>query len=359
MHKLALPSLDLPAWLARHEISARPQVEAPAGLWNEVWRALPFQLMACTRAVLDYQAFYLRDAGIALQDLSLVLLNDGQPCGLFPLMLSQAPGAAPRLSAAGGRLLPPLFLASCAPKTVKRICTQLLAGLQALQQEFATEPLRFEQPCMPGLPGPGLGEWHQQLMALGALPTLRHELFTDLRPPLEQIRSGFRKSYKPLINAGLRHWRTALMDHTNASPAQWQEFVDLHIEVAGRRTRSDATWDLQYRMLREGWAFLAQLRDPADGRLVGAGFFQHNRDEAVYCVGAYDRNLFDKPLGHVVQQIAVTRLKELGVPWYRLGDRPFVQDVPAPSDKQLAIAGFKQGFASELMARYEFELPTL
>ena len=84
---------------------------------------------------------------------------------------------------------------------------------------------------------------------------------------------------------------------------------------------------------------------------VGGGLFACTRDEAAYSVAAYDRELFDKPLGHVVQFTAIKALKERGIRWYRIGARPFVGDAPAPSEKELAIADFKHGFASHLHQR--------
>jgi hypothetical protein len=105
-------------------------------------------------------------------------------------------------------------------------------------------------------------------------------------------------------------------------------------------------------MLGSGDAFLVGLRDPAAQRLVGAGFFQCTRDEGLYAVGAYDRALFDKPLGHAVQQRAIETMKARGLQWSRIGERQ-----PAPTAKEVAIAAFKQGFASHQFCRHGFALP--
>lgn len=116
---------------------------------------------------------------------------------------------------------------------------------------------------------------------------------------------------------------------------------------------------MQFDMLSAGSAFLVGLRDRIDARLVGAGFFQTTRDEGLYAVAAYDRALFEKPLGHVVQQHAIEVMKSRGMSWYHIGNRPYPQDIPSPSDKQLRIAAFKQGFASHHFFRHEFALPPI
>ncbi len=88
------------------------------------------------------------------------------------------------------------------------------------------------------------------------------------------------------------------------------------------------------------------------GQMVGGGFFSTSRDEGQYSVGAYDRSLFDKPLGHVVQYRAIEEMRGRGIRWYKLGARPYLSDIPIPTDKEMSISDFKQGFASHIFPRY-------
>jgi FemAB family protein len=199
-------------------------------------------------------------------------------------------------------------------------------------------------------------EWHQQLMSAGAMIQIRHDLFADLRPDLATIRSTFRKSYRPLINLALKTWQANIMDANAADAGAWAEFKQLHKDVAGRSTRSDDTWARQWQILCANEAFLVTLRDTVSQRLVGAGLFQYTRDEGLYAVGAYDRTLFHKPLGHAVQQRAIETLKDLGVRWYLVGERHYRQSPYNPSPKEVSIGEFKQGFSSHLFCRHQFML---
>ncbi len=343
------------ALLEAAAFDASPRGDDPAA-WAEVWQALPYQGVAYAAPMLDYQHAYLRGAGWELRDASLVLRTDRRPCGLWPLTLG-GPAGSPRLTSAGAAVLAPLFLPGLSPRTVKKICSRAIAFMRALCLEHGLPAPVAEQPADPGLEIWGTSEWHQQLLATGATVSLRHDLYTDLNPDLADIRAGFRKSYRALINAGLRNWNVFVLDQEHAGDTVWSEFRRLHHDAAGRATRGDETWALQYAMLGGGDAFLVGLRDPLDSRLVGAGFFQCTRDEALYAVGAYDRSLFDKPLGHVVQQRAIETMKERGLRWYRIGERHYAQDRPAPTPKQVAIAVFKHGFASHLFCRVEYALP--
>ncbi len=126
----------------------------------------------------------------------------------------------------------------------------------------------------------------------------------------------------------------------------------LHAAVAGRVTRTLESWQLQHAALTNDEGFLIVLRD-AGGRMVGAGYFMCSADEGIYAVAAYDRNLFDKPLGHVVQFRAIEELQRRGCRWYRIGTRCYPCDEPAPNAKELAIATFKQGFASHVIPSFQ------
>jgi FemAB family protein len=131
----------------------------------------------------------------------------------------------------------------------------------------------------------------------------------------------------------------------------WAEFIQLHFDVSGRKTRSDETWALQLRQIAVGEALLVLLRD-GEGKMVGGGFFQFSRDEALYAVGAYDRKLFPKPLGHVVQATAIDELKRRNIRWLKLGRRFFSSDSPTPTEKELSISEFKSGFSSHLFPEF-------
>ena len=186
-------------------------------------------------------------------------------------------------------------------------------------------------------------DWHSAIMKIGATVRAHHELFIDLEMELSAIRSNFRKSYKPLINKAKTLWQCRIVDE-NFDTA-FEKFRDLHILVAGRETRSQKTWDLLEEAVENGDGFIVFLED-ASNQLIGAALFYHSATDAVYSVAAYDRDYFDKPVGHLVQMTAITHLKDIGIRNYRLGYRPYPGDSPEPNEKELNIGFFKEGFSS-------------
>lgn len=318
---------------------------AAAGEWEQVLQHAAYVPVAYSPSMIDYQNAYYSGQGTAWQDCSLVLFNDRQPCAVWPLSLS-GDGLSGRLTSSGEAVLGPLFSQRLSAKTVKSLsaaCQELLAlavarlGCDCSMQEIFQNSL-------------GLSEWYQRAVQVVMPQTVRHDLFVDLRPELSVIRGAFRKSYKPLISSGEKLWQVGICREADA--AIWEEFRLLHLAVAGRATRSLQSWDAQLQAIAVGAAFLVYLREP-EGRMVGAGLFHITRDEGLYAVAAYDRNLFDKPLGHVVQYHAILEMKRRQLSWYRLGARCYGTDHPAPSAKELSIAEFKQGFASHVFARIE------
>ena len=198
----------------------------------------------------------------------------------------------------------------------------------------------------------GLSEWHKESLESNAFCTLKYELYEDLRPSISDIKHNFRRSYKSLINSASRTWSSGVLADTDTESV-WEEFRKLHLKVTQRVTRSYETWRMQLAEIECHSAFLVWLRN-TEGEMVGGGYFSFTRDEGLYAVGAYDRSLFDKPLGHLVQYRAIEELKKRGVRWYKIGARPYLCDIPQPTEKEISIGDFKQGFSSSTFPKYHF-----
>lgn len=340
-------------------LQGMPEDLAPRGthaeMWDEVAHELSYWPVGYASSMIDYQHAYLAGAAAwTVHDLSIVLLNDHRPCGIWPLTLGGPDMLS--LSSQGAPIVQPLFKQQTSERTIKKLVTLCHEWMQTLKAQLPEHKASHMEGLGPATDADGLSFWYRQALSSGAHVTgVRHELFADLQPDMATIRSGWRKSYRPLVNSGAKLWETQVMDRANASPAIWNEFRELHIAVAGRTTRPLQTWDLQYRMIQSGQGMLVHLRDPASsGRMVGGGFFQWTRDEGLYAVGAYDRTLFDKPLGHVVQARAIEEMKLRAIKWYRIGERCYASDTPRPNDKMLAISTFKEGFSSHMSSRILF-----
>lgn len=314
--------------------------------WEETYNRLPFRPVNYLASALDYQLAYQRGHGGEWQELSCVLRANNKAVAIWPLTVAD-PEVVASLSSQGLPLMPPLFVAECSVLTRKKFTAACLG----IAKQLAAR-LGLAEWCSASafIDRADIDAWQLAAMEQGARCSVRHELYVDLRLTLPQIKSGFRKSYRSLVTSGERLWRVEIL-RAPGDATVWEEFRLLHAEVAGRVTRSLESWQVQYDALTADEGFLVVLRD-ARGRMVGAGYFMCSADEGVYAVAAYDRSLFDKPLGHVVQYRAIDELQRRCCRWYRIGKRNFPGDEPAPNVKELAIATFKQGFASHVLPSF-------
>lgn len=339
----------LPAYLKDVISAANIRAEFRVGRqaqWDSALEEMTYIPVAYTNASIDYQLAYQQGHGGEWWDISMMVFWDNKPSAVWPLSFSLKNGKG-SLSSHGLPVIPPQVTPGCAVTSRKRIarsCLDLADAIAKAAQLGAWSSAESFSESM------GLSDWHIESMTRDAACAVRHDLFLDLCPDMAEIKRNIRSSYKSLITGGMRIWSVGVLDTVDQST--WDEFRQLHLRVSGRKTRSDETWALQLEDVGRHYAFLVYLRN-SSGEMVGGGLFSVTRDEGVYAVGVYDRSLFDKPLGHVVQYRAIEELKKRGVRWYKIGARPFHSEAPIPTDKEVSIGEFKQGFASHVFPKYQ------
>ena len=342
---MSLSQLDVTELAAAHGIEISLMCECQDA-WRTVLAEASYAPVMYSANSIEYQWAYQQGHGGVWRDLSVVINWNNKPVAVWPLSVSEMDGKS-ALSSHGLPVHPPLFVGSCPDLSRKRIVKNCLDLAHTFAVKAGVTSWESTESFSDSV---GLSEWHIASMAQGAICAITHDLFVDLRLGMEKIKSGFRKSYKSLVTSGMRHWTVGVLD--DADETVWDRFRDLHISVAGRKTRSEESWAIHHNDIAEKRAFLAYLLN-SDGEMEGGGFFNFTHDEGLYAVAAYRRELFDKPLGHIVQYRAIEELKRRGVRWYKLGVRPYSSEIPVPSAKEVSIGEFKQGFASHMFPRYK------
>jgi len=315
-------------------------------LWEETFNKLLYKPVAYSNWSLDYQFAYQCGHGGQWRDISFIIFWGNKPTALWPLCLSHTEGQF-KLTSQGLPVLPPIFIAECPIISRKRITKSCLN----LAREIAiAADLKSWESGESFVDSIALSDWHTQSMAKDVVCDLRHELYVNLQLDISEIKSNFRKSYKSLIVSGSKQWTVRVLDRY-LNNSVWQEFRNLHRKVSGRVTRSEETWDLHHQDIEHQRAILIWLMNSA-GDMVGGGFFNFTSDEGLYAVAAYDRTLFDKPMGHVVQYQAIEEFKKHGIRWHKIGARPLYSNVPPPNDKEIKIGEFKMGFSTHTFPCY-------
>lgn len=319
--------------------------------WGDLLANCAYVPVSYTPHVLNFEHIYFSEIATRMTDMSVVVRLGGQDVGLWPLSVVEDSQGA-RLCSQGRDLMPPLWVKTLPQRARGRLMSKCFALAHKFAQTLGMDVLKTHVPFL-GEQTPNVEDW-TRLAALGhSQPNPQLGLYVDLRQDEGTILSHMRKSYKPLIKQGAKLWHTQVNCGTQTS--DWAAFQALHRQVAGRATRSQATWDAQYAALCAEAGVLITLRDTTQ-TLVGAGYFTLSESEGNYSVAAYDRSLFDKPLGHIVQIEAIRALKARGVRWYRLGP---VAMGSTQTDKERDISAFKAGFATHTIAEFNFthEIP--
>jgi hypothetical protein len=166
--------------------------------------------------------------------------------------------------------------------------------------------------------------------------------FKDFRE--EHYFTSIRKSYKSLINWGKKNLEIKIISKENPSMDDFLSFKQFHLKIAGRQTRSDESWHIQYDMIQQGFGelILAYYK----GNLVAGSLFMDQNDISLYFTGVYERSLFEFGLSHYLMYSGVCRSYERGnTKAFSLGI--FETDIKDP--KWYNIQYFKKGFCQELV----------
>ena len=152
----------------------------------------------------------------------------------------------------------------------------------------------------------------------------------DLAQPFHILKQNLRKSYKSLVNK-----RSGIVFSPTVRNLQ-----ELHLKVAGRKTRSDETWDIQQEMIDAGEGFVIELLGQ-DGTLISAAFFQKNKWCCYYSVAASLPNVNSHP----IIWAAIEYCKVEGLVRFDLGEKL------EGTEKEKNISKFKSGFGASLEKR--------
>ena len=302
---------------------------------------------------LKYQRAYVNCFYQKVIDLSVLVCERNMPICVWPITLVFDKDEC-WFSTNEKEVLPPFFVKGISHKEKNHIMSDCMKAINCVIDfvcnDYDVHNWKTRYSLLGEMKGNGSENWYRKCMENGGETDVITELYVNLELGLDSIHSSIRKHYKALINKGEKIWRTEII--SSVSDEEIEYFMNRHIEVAGRETRSRETWLLQQEAVNCGNAFIVKLID-LNGEFVGESLFEHSRDEGLYSVGVYNRNLFDEPVSHIVQWKAIEHMISLGLRRYKIGQRFYsgrTLNLNQPTEKEISISYFKEGFATD----YEF-----
>lgn len=188
----------------------------------------------------------------------------------------------------------------------------------------------------------------QYLLDAGATAAPYFTQVLDLSADEAELKKDVRKSYKSLINWGKNNIHLTLLGSDGITEENMEDFRQLHIKVSGRETRPPSTWKKQYESVLNNEAFV--ITGHLEGELVTASFFRHNAVRCIYAVSASLRELFDKPISHVIIWQAILYSKKLGCRHFETGEQLYPNQGRF-TKKEFDISKFKRGFGGNTRLR--------
>jgi hypothetical protein len=280
----------------------------------------------------EYQKAYLADRGLT-QHFAFVE-EDGDPvCGTaFDIFESGE----------GGRILDATYIPSAqiwAPGVpIELRCAaaeMLIEHIADLIPRYGATRLRFADQLMDGVVSP-LTLW---ALERNATESSRWWQIVDLTKPEAALWTDLRRRYKASINNSRRRMDVRVTRTREAFDA----LRSLHFKAAGRITRSDESWELQWKAIENGSNFLTTAT--ADGVILSVLYYLTTKRDCYYGVGASDRDYFEIALSHAPMWEAIRHAKELGCLRFHTGEQ--VWEADGATHKEAAIADFKRGFGGE------------
>lgn len=184
--------------------------------------------------------------------------------------------------------------------------------------------------------------------------TTKFYQYIDLTLPHDEIWRGVRNSYRSLVNWGLKNIDLKILSASNITIDDLETFRQLHINEAGKETRSHESWLKQYDQIlaNEGFLVSGYYQD----ELVTSALFLHTNHYCYYGVSASRRDLFDKPLSHCVLWCAIEHTKNIGCQIFETGDIQYnIHDNIEDDTKLQGISNFKRGFGGSQYVKLDIK----
>ena len=292
-----------------------------------------------------YRRYFPSGANSKVTDLALPNVN-----GYWPMAISEI-GSINYLSTNGSCVFPPIFSSDLSSKVqakLARMCFDLLTEISRTSREFEIGELEVHQDHLGSV-----HIWQECILEEKLDFDFYLDNVLDLRNPYSQIINNFSDSTRYDIRKGSEKFIYRIPSIEEIS-TDFDRYRALHLEVAGRITRSPITWEMQKSRLQQDEALLILAEDVDNGNLISGSYFEFNGYEAIYASSATNRSYFNTSVNHGMQALAIESFVDRGILYYLLGE----QFSPAKTDeKNQNIPKFKARFASHRESRIKVKLP--
>jgi Acetyltransferase (GNAT) domain len=322
------------------DISATPDA---AEVWKNLAEASPDAWFWHTWANMEFNSVAAQ--GNEAMNLSFLVLLDGQPVGLVPLLVEKTEighSFSGRDAAYYGGPLPwPAFLAGLPDfETIEDYAFRELerrargSGAGRIRVRLAPpQPLDSEQPRLA-----------RAISVHGYLDSSYISHSFRVQP---DSLANVRERYRRYVKKFMPRYELSIKDGEAVTPGLEESYFHLHIKDAGGQFRSRESYRFQANLARENEAFYVTATRRNDGIIAGMLLVSVSKNAAYDNSVAVDPNFQDDHVSHLLKWTAIETLLTRGVKTYELGQKA-LPPTPAsiPSSKNYGISHFKDGWSN-------------
>jgi len=315
--------------------------------WDNFLDSLKFGPVIYSNQELDYQELNRKEKKIFDTDLSLIVIFKNSPLVIFSFTLSKEHNRY-CISSYGLPVLSPLFKDDLDNKIKEKLTLIFYEILYEIASYYKIENWISSEGFINEM---NISFWRKISTKKGDKIFTLNEGYINISKSSEELIKHLRKKK---IFIDIKRAKDLWVAHVrnNVTFNEWEKFKKLHIQVSGKQTRSDKTWESQFQDINNKKAFVIFLYDLK--KLIGGAMYRYSKTTALYAIGAYDRNLFPKPISHLAHYEAINELKKKNINWLRMGDIPSKGDYNNPTEKEISIGLFKKKFSTDIFNKNIF-----
>jgi hypothetical protein len=303
----------------------------PFDHWDEFVRTAPTAWFWSTRAMHEFRLCCLENANVLVEDASFMLLRDGVPLGLAPLVFCREDGS---LTASYDAPLP--WPMASTPKDEAILFDEIERRIAVAQAGRA----RF-------LLAPPAGDLSARFAQTVRQRSMIDVSFSSHDVQIDQSTLGsVRERYRRYIRKFQGGYVLSVLAGADIPDGFAATYMDLHTKDAGRVVRPLRTFERQIDILRAGEGFVVTAFHKGAGKIVGALIVSLYKNAAYDGSVAVDPVYEDEPVSNLMKWRTVEHLLALGVDTYELGATSFTPTyLSQPSAKNYGISFFKEGWS--------------
>jgi len=310
-------------------------------IWDQIVNASPEGWFWATSAMHDYRLASYEARGHLIADRSFVIVCDGQPCALVPLVIGRDHHDGDIVAS---YLNCPLPWPMIRPDIAERDAIEQAIFDEIEMRVSSAKATMLRLTLAPAGPGSEMAETFAKMVRKRSFVDNSYvSHWVEISPDtLNNVRERYRRNVRKFWDK----YKISILSVNDLPHDFAQNYMNLHVKDAGRVTRSLSTYEMQVELARRGQGFWVLAHNKVADRTVGMLLISVHKNAAYDSSVAVDPEYQNEPVSHLMKWKTIQHLLESGITHYELGSCAFAPTyLMQPTEKNYGISFFKDGWS--------------